>query len=174
MLPMIVERCLLQLMQLLSSKRETVVAESVVVIKKLLQLPRPADEFVEEGDLSERDAQLNDAVLQITRLFDEVTHAPARASIVWIVGEYVDKVKDYAPDILRQLAKSFAEEQVRRLPSTHASHAVGYREDSDSQSRVQARVDQSRTNHADRTICNSLRPLTRLLLLTLTDRVCRC
>jgi len=38
-----------------------------------------------------------------------VKNPKARASIIWVVGEYVDKVSTYAPDILRQLAKEFCE-----------------------------------------------------------------
>jgi len=38
-----------------------------------------------------------------------VKNPKARASIIWVVGEYVDKVSTYAPDILRQLAKEFNE-----------------------------------------------------------------
>jgi AP-3 complex subunit beta len=34
-----------------------------------------------------------------------VTSPKARASIIWVVGEYVDVIAQYAPDILRQLAK---------------------------------------------------------------------
>lgn len=37
-----------------------------------------------------------------------MTEPSARATIVWIVGEFVDKVKEYAPDVLRRLAKTFA------------------------------------------------------------------
>jgi AP-3 complex subunit beta len=39
-----------------------------------------------------------------------VTNSKARASIIWVVGEYVDTIKEYAPDILRQLAKDFPNE----------------------------------------------------------------
>jgi vesicle coat complex subunit len=38
-----------------------------------------------------------------------VTNPKAKASIIWVVGEYVEVVKDYAPDILRLLAKEFTE-----------------------------------------------------------------
>jgi hypothetical protein len=37
-----------------------------------------------------------------------VINPKAKASIVWVVGEYVEVVQQYAPDILRQLAKQFA------------------------------------------------------------------
>jgi len=48
-------------------------------------------------------------IKQLTKLFNKVKNPKARASIIWVVGEYVDKVSTYAPDILRQLAKEFIE-----------------------------------------------------------------
>jgi len=97
-LPDVLERCISHLMHLLASKNEVVVAESVVVLKQLLQMPR------EEG------VSYDEVIKQLTRLFTKVTNPKARASIIWVVGEYVDVIKQYAPDILRQLAKGFATE----------------------------------------------------------------
>ena len=34
----------------------------------------------------------------------------ARTSIVWLVGEFYDKLEDVAPDVLRILASDFPEE----------------------------------------------------------------
>ena len=34
----------------------------------------------------------------------------ARASVVWIIGEYRDKIPEVAPDALRELAKTFCDE----------------------------------------------------------------
>lgn len=97
-LPEVLERCISHLMHFLASKNETVVAESVVVLKQLLQMPR------EEG------VSYDEVIKQLTRLFTKVTSPKARASIIWVVGEYVDVISQYAPDILRQLAKGFATE----------------------------------------------------------------
>jgi len=97
-LPESLERCISQLMSLLSSKSELVVAESVVVLKQLLQMPRT------EG------ISYDVVIKQLARLFSKVTSPKAKASIIWVVGEYVDVIKQYAPDILRQLAKEFANE----------------------------------------------------------------
>jgi hypothetical protein len=47
-------------MQLLSSKNETVVAESVVVMKQLLQMPR------------EEEVNYDDVIKQLTRLITKV------------------------------------------------------------------------------------------------------
>lgn len=68
-------------MSLLSSKREIVVSESVVVLKQLLQMPR------REG------ISYDGVIKQLARLFSKVTSPRAKASIIWVVGEYVDVIK---------------------------------------------------------------------------------
>lgn len=73
---------------------EYVVAESVVVIKNLLQTK--ADNF--------------EIISQMAKLIDFITVPAARASILWLIGEYCEKVPKIAPDVLRKLAKSFIEE----------------------------------------------------------------
>mmetsp|Transcript_21870 Transcript_21870/g.85714 ORF Transcript_21870/g.85714 Transcript_21870/m.85714 type:complete len:800 (-) Transcript_21870:787-3186(-) len=95
-LPEVQESCLHGLMALLSNKSETVVAESVVVIKTLLQLGGDDDHVV----------------AHLAKLLDRIQIGAARASIVWVVGEYCEKVPLLAPDILRSLAKSFSKEEV--------------------------------------------------------------
>ena len=73
-----------------------VLAEGVVVIRQLLQEHRDHEGLV---------------VRLIKRLND--TEVPAaRAAIVWILGEFLDKprVKSIAPDMLRILAKGFRTE----------------------------------------------------------------
>jgi AP-3 complex subunit beta len=94
----VTERCINLLVSLLSSKNETVVAESIVVMKQLLQMPNLDPQ------------QHKDVIKQLARLLETVTNPRARASIVWVVGEYVSLVIQYAPDILRQLAKGYKEE----------------------------------------------------------------
>lgn len=73
------------------------VAESVVVIKKLLQTHQGS-----HGDI----------VGQMARLVSRITVPQARAAILWLVGEHCEKkkVSKLAPDVLRLMAKSFANE----------------------------------------------------------------
>ena len=73
------------------------VAESVVVIKKLLQT-QPGS----HGEI----------VGQMARLVGRITVPQARAAILWLVGEHCDKkgVSKIAPDVLRVMAKSFSTE----------------------------------------------------------------
>ncbi|KAL1395446.1 hypothetical protein pipiens_011243 [Culex pipiens pipiens] len=42
---------------------------------------------------------------------ESVVVPAARASILWLIGEYNDKVPKIAPDVLRKLAKSFVDEE---------------------------------------------------------------
>lgn len=76
---------------------ELVVAESVVVIKKLLQTHQGS-----HGDI----------VGQMARLVSRITVPQARAAILWLVGEHCEKkrVSKMAPDVLRLMAKSFPNE----------------------------------------------------------------
>ncbi|CAI2173586.1 7676_t:CDS:10 [Funneliformis geosporum] len=94
-MPDMAENCLNGLMKLLWSKNDAVVAESVVVIKRLLQL-RPQDNA--------------DLIIQLARALDQITVPMARASIFWLVGQYSQNLEKVAPDILRKAAKSFVNE----------------------------------------------------------------
>lgn len=49
----------------------------------------------------------------MARMVDKITVPMARASILWLIGEYSERVPKIAPDVLRKLAKSFINE-VRR------------------------------------------------------------
>lgn len=67
-------------------------AESVVVIKKLLQ--SQPDEHQE-------------IISHMAKLMDHITVPQARASILWLLGEYSERVPKIAPDVLRKMAKTF-------------------------------------------------------------------
>jgi AP-3 complex subunit beta len=77
------------------------VAESVVVIKQLLQMLT---------DSEEHEATLKDVISNLAKLLETITVPSARASIVWVIGEYSHKVPLLAPDILRKLVKGFSGE----------------------------------------------------------------
>uniref|UniRef100_A0A672UHA5 AP-3 complex subunit beta n=1 Tax=Strigops habroptila TaxID=2489341 RepID=A0A672UHA5_STRHB len=91
----VTDTCLNGLVCLLSNKDEIVVAESVVVIKKLLQT-QPAH----HGEI----------IKHMAKLLDNITVPVARASILWLIGEYCERVPKIAPDVLRKTAKSFTNE----------------------------------------------------------------
>ncbi|CAO1380370.1 unnamed protein product [Diamesa hyperborea] len=92
----VTETCLSGLVHLLSNRDEYVVAESVVVIKKLLQ---------------SQDTEHKRIITQMSKLLDFIHVPAARASILWLIGEYNDRVPKIAPDVLRKLAKSFVDEE---------------------------------------------------------------
>ncbi|XP_076835456.1 AP-3 complex subunit beta-1 isoform X2 [Brachyhypopomus gauderio] len=92
----ITDACLNGLVLLLSNRDETVVAESVVVIKKLLQT---------------QPSQHSDIIKHMAKLFDNITVPMARASILWLIGEYCEHVPKIAPDVLRKMAKTFPSEE---------------------------------------------------------------
>ncbi|XP_062062298.1 AP-3 complex subunit beta-2 isoform X2 [Lepus europaeus] len=95
------DTCLSGLVQLLSNRDELVVAESVVVIKKLLQM---------------QPAQHGEIIKHLAKLTDNIQVPMARASILWLIGEYCEHVPRIAPDVLRKMAKSFtAEEDIVKL-----------------------------------------------------------
>uniref|UniRef100_A0A4W3K0V7 AP-3 complex subunit beta n=1 Tax=Callorhinchus milii TaxID=7868 RepID=A0A4W3K0V7_CALMI len=92
----VTDTCLNGLVYLLSNRDETVVAESVVVIKKLLQT---------------QPAQHSEIIKHMAKLLDSITVPMARASILWLIGEYCERVPKIAPDVLRIMAKTFTNEE---------------------------------------------------------------
>jgi AP-3 complex subunit beta len=100
-MPSVAERCLSGLMRLVKSSNEQVVAESVVVIRQLLQ-----------QNNVEKDAVRVVRSLAAMLVSGRVTSSSARASIVWMLGEYFeDKHKNtVAMETLRLLVKDFSEE----------------------------------------------------------------
>ncbi|CAF1438057.1 unnamed protein product, partial [Didymodactylos carnosus] len=92
----VTEACLNGLVALMSKKDEAIVAESVVVIKKLLQI---------------NPSQYSEIIKHIVRMVDKVVVPTARASILWLIGEYSDRISKLAPDVLRKMVKNFTNEE---------------------------------------------------------------
>ncbi|CAG0883112.1 unnamed protein product [Darwinula stevensoni] len=92
----VADTCLNGLVLLLSNPDEAVVAESVVVIRKLLQL---------------QPSHHKDIITQMAKMVDTITVPNARASILWLLGEYSERVPGVAPDVLRKMAKVFIEQE---------------------------------------------------------------
>lgn len=74
---------------------ELVVAESVLVLTRLLQVPS------EERSRS---------VIALVKLLDTLKVPMARANILWLVGQYAETLPKVGPDVLRQAVKNFANE----------------------------------------------------------------
>uniref|UniRef100_A0A8D8PUZ3 AP-3 complex subunit beta n=1 Tax=Cacopsylla melanoneura TaxID=428564 RepID=A0A8D8PUZ3_9HEMI len=92
----VTDTCLTGLVSLLSYSDEAVVAESVVVIKNLLQTKPEA---------------YTDIICHMVRLSDSITVPTARAAILWLLGEYSHLVPRLGPDVLRKAAKTFIQEE---------------------------------------------------------------
>uniref|UniRef100_A0A224X613 AP-3 complex subunit beta n=1 Tax=Panstrongylus lignarius TaxID=156445 RepID=A0A224X613_9HEMI len=92
----VTDSCLNGLVSMLSNRDEAVVAESVIVIKKLLQ---------------SQPSRHRDIIRSMAKLVDTITVPAARASILWLLGEYSELVPTIAPDVLRKMAKSFTNEE---------------------------------------------------------------
>ncbi|XP_043919639.1 AP-3 complex subunit beta-1 [Protopterus annectens] len=91
----VTDTCLNGLVYLLSNRDDTVVAESVVVIKNLLQT---------------QSAHHSEIIKHMAKLLDSISVPMARASILWLIGEYCERVPKIAPDVLRKMAKTFTNE----------------------------------------------------------------
>lgn len=88
-------KCLRLLLAQLTSPHAALVAESLEVIRHLIQRAPAAQRAT---------------VTQLAKNLDTLTAAKARASIVWLVGEFAGGEDNIAADVLRILVKGFAEE----------------------------------------------------------------
>lgn len=90
-------RCLRLLLQQISSQDGNLAAESLTVIRHLIQ--------------QDPEAHVK-TVIRLAKNLDATSDPQARASIIWLVGEFsgVDDEDNIAPDVLRILAKGFADE----------------------------------------------------------------
>lgn len=89
--------CLRVLLDQITSPDDTTVSESLTVIRHLIQ----QDPAAHEG-----------TVIQLVRYLGSTSCSEARATIIWLVGEFagMDAEKNIAPDILRIIVKGFADE----------------------------------------------------------------
>ena len=90
-------RCLRLLLKQITSLDGNLVAESLTVIRHLIQ----------QDPVSH-----TNTVIRLARNLDTATNPRARATIIWLVGEFagIDGENNIAPDVLRILAKGFADE----------------------------------------------------------------
>lgn len=90
-------RCLRLLLNQITSLDGNLVAESLTVIRHLIQQDPGAH---------------TNTVIRLAKNLDTATNPQARATIIWLVGEFagIDGENNIAPDVLRILAKGFADE----------------------------------------------------------------
>ena len=91
------KRCMQLLFRQMSSQDGNLVAESVTVIRHLIQQ-------APESHIK--------TVVWLAKSLDTTVNAEARASIIWLVGEFsgIGGENNIAPDVLRILTKTFADE----------------------------------------------------------------
>ena len=85
------------LLNQVTSSDDTVVSEALTVIRHLIQ---------------QDPASHRTTVIRLAKNLDLTTSSDARATIIWLVGEFAgtDPENNIAPDVLRILAKGFADE----------------------------------------------------------------
>ncbi|OAX80757.1 hypothetical protein ACJ72_04909, partial [Emergomyces africanus] len=90
-------RCLRVLLSQISSADDNLVSEALTVIRHLIQ---------------QDPASHKKTVVMLAKHLDTTTSPDARASIIWLVGEFagIDVGNNIAPDVLRILAKGFTDE----------------------------------------------------------------
>jgi AP-3 complex subunit beta len=90
-------RCLRLLLKQITSLDGNLVAESLTVIRHLIQQDPNSH---------------TSTVIRLAKNLDTATNPRARATIIWLVGEFSgnDGENNIAPDVLRILAKGFADE----------------------------------------------------------------
>ena len=96
-------RCLRLLLNQVSSQDGNLVAESLTVIRHLIQQSPQSH---------------TKTVIRLAKTLDTITNPEARATIIWLVGEFAGVADDenIAPDVLRILAKRFpAESEAAKL-----------------------------------------------------------
>ncbi|KAI9197460.1 adaptin N terminal region-domain-containing protein [Polychytrium aggregatum] len=95
-MPKASEACLKILIGVVPRKQaDALVSESIIVIRQLLQL----------------DTRSNDkTITYLSKSLEQIASPGARASILWLIGQYCETVPRIAPDTFRISAKRFADE----------------------------------------------------------------
>ncbi|EIW84132.1 hypothetical protein CONPUDRAFT_99952 [Coniophora puteana RWD-64-598 SS2] len=116
LLPSTTPQCLSALTSLIKTKHDIVVSKAVVVLKSLVQ-----NQLSSSATNTEVLQSPISIVSQLAKRVDDIRHFEAKACVIWLVGQYcatqggsgvVEGVADWAPDVLRKSAKTFASENV--------------------------------------------------------------
>ncbi len=134
----VVDECLRDMVRMLDSKNELQASEAVVALRTLLQQtagrnddsdkkndpesPQDTTESLVKAGLQNKAAGGKEkvglrntkfwlqVVSQLIQSLEDLTSPVARASVIWIIGEYRNQVPSHSPDAVRSLAKSFKNE----------------------------------------------------------------
>ncbi|KAF9472124.1 hypothetical protein BDN70DRAFT_887352 [Pholiota conissans] len=116
-IPESIQTCLTALINMIKSRYDTVVNSAVMVLKYLVQT-QLSGQTSARVSLSQSPLSI---IAHLARRIDDIRHAQARACVIWLVGQYAgaeekssavgpEGIADWAPDVLRKLAKSFGAE----------------------------------------------------------------
>ena len=116
-------------------------ANVVLVLKSLVQVRlQQQQDAIAYGALPSQAFAPLEIISRLARRLDEIRHPKARACVLWLVGQYAAAPPDslngvghvgpeglvpWAPDVLRQAARSFGEEVTASYPFS-AIHSYGH------------------------------------------------
>ncbi|KAF8905058.1 adaptin N terminal region-domain-containing protein [Gymnopilus junonius] len=115
-IPESMQQCLTALITMIKSRYDMVVSSAVLVLKQLVQTQLSA--YIPLG-LSGSSQSPISITAHLARRIDDIRHEQARACVVWLVGQYAateekgpgpEGIVEWAPDVLRKVAKTFGEE----------------------------------------------------------------
>lgn len=97
--------------------KDIVVSNAVLVLKSLVQTQLHAGTMPLTSSMQPPLA----IIAHLARRIDDIRHSQARACVLWLVGQYsevqskgmsdsLDGVVEWAPDVLRKVAKTFNQE----------------------------------------------------------------
>ncbi|KII68290.1 AP-3 complex subunit beta-2 [Thelohanellus kitauei] len=94
-----------QLLLLLKSNRSSLVSETVIVLRQILQMHAQVKN-------NENSVDLLSLVSRLILLYENLSDSRAKESLIWIATEYYDCLTGLAPDMLRLAAKTFSVEVI--------------------------------------------------------------
>jgi AP-3 complex subunit beta len=94
----VAETCLSGLVGLLHHKITYISAEAVIVIRNLLNILQKSE--------------YKKIVVKLAKVYPTIKETEARASIVWTIGEYTDRIPHISREFLRRLVVAFCDESV--------------------------------------------------------------
>ncbi|KAI0749854.1 adaptin N terminal region-domain-containing protein [Daedaleopsis nitida] len=121
-------QCLTALMSFIQSKHDVIVTNAVLVLKSLVQTRlQQQQNAIAYGGLPAHSFSPLEIIARLARRLDEIRHPKARACVLWLVGQYAaspagsdapngavhvgpENIAQWAPDVLRKTARSFAQE----------------------------------------------------------------
>lgn len=96
---------------------DTVVSNAVIVLQTLVQTQLSKPNPISIASTSQSPLSI---IAHLARRIDDIKHAQARACVVWLVGQYgssdergrgLEGITEWAPDVLRKMAKGFGQEE---------------------------------------------------------------